>query len=482
MSKTKKERVGRTLPLRAFVKLAAVVLSAALVCASASALQARYSLQIDLTPTAISRLSEQTIKILEQTDEPVSIHLVFQKATATDLRRTLETLAGQYAARGRDVTVDTIDPVTEPNRIAAFKTGDDAIAEGSAVVANADGSRFKVVNAREMYAYTRTRSGGYALTGVNAEQKLTSAVAYVTSEDMPRIGFLTGHGELSTGDCETLADRLSAENYEVTDYELLKDPALKSGDVLLILSPARDLTEQEAAALQRWLEEDGRLFFAVDATVDMENLPRFAELAGRYSLSFEPGIVVEAETAAGNWMNSPLYLAPDLNRDAAALSGMAADQRVILPGARAVAGPQIPLSGYTYEALLTTSDGAYVKRTDSEAFTREAGDPAGSCQLAVSVERAQEEGKTRAVFIGSLYTAMDSSLLYSTYNLDLMASALSWLSERESGISIPVREIADTSMVIPSAAAAWRILALTLALPAAAAVVGVAVQVRRRRR
>ena len=48
--------------------------------------------------------------------------------------------------------------------------------------------------------------------------------------------------------------------------------------------------------------------------------------------------------------------------------------------------------------------------------------------------------------------------------------------------SIPVREIADTSMVIPSAAAAWRILALTLALPAAAAVAGVAVQVRRRRR
>lgn len=478
----KRGRAGRALSLRALLKLLALVLSALLVCAAVSALQRRYFLQIDLTPTAITRLSEQTLTVLAGTEEPVRMHLVFQAATASDLRGTLEAIAGQYAAKGRELTVDTIDPVTEPNRLAAFRTGDGAIAEGSVVVTNADESRFKVVHAREMYAYARTKSGGYALTGADAEQKLTSAVAYVTSEDMPRVRFLKGHGELSAGECETLAAKLSAENYEVADYELLKDPALQSGDVLLILSPARDLTEQEEAALLRWLEEDGRLFFAVDATVDMEKLPRFAELAGRYSLSFEPGIVVEAETAANNWMNSPLYLAPDVNRDAAALSGLAADRRVVLPGARAVAGPQIPLSGYTYEALLTTSAGAYVKRTDSEAFTREAGDPAGRWQLAVSIERAQETGRTRAVFIGSLYTAMDSSLLYSTYNLDLMASALSWLSERESGLSIPVREIAQTGMAIPSAAAAWHILALTLALPAAAALAGVAVQIRRRRR
>ena len=216
-------RAGRALSLRALMKLLALVLSALLVCAAVSALQRRYSLQIDLTPTAITRLSEQTLTVLAATREPVRMHLVFQAATASDLRGTLEAIAGQYAAKGRALTVDTIDPVTEPNRLAAFRTGDGAIAEGSVVVTNADESRFKVVHAREMYVYTRTRSGGYALTGVDAEQKLTSAVAYVTSEDMPRVRFLTGHGELSAGDCETLATKLSAENYEVADYELLKD-------------------------------------------------------------------------------------------------------------------------------------------------------------------------------------------------------------------------------------------------------------------
>ena len=483
MRKREEGQAGR-LRVQSFLGLCAVLAATVMVCSALSALQARYHLHLDLTPTAMTRLSRQTKELLERTDEDVRVHLVFQASTASDLRMTLETLAERYAAEGRGLTVDTVDPVTEPNRLAAFTSAGTPIAEGSVVVTNADESRFKVVNAREMYAYTATKTGGYAVTGVNAEQRITSAIAYVTSEDMPRVRFLTGHGEASMESCGTLLTQLAADNYEFSSFALQTGAALESDDVLLILSPARDLTDAEFAELTAWLDGGGRLFYALDATADTGKLPRFAELAARYSLAFEPGIVVEAQTAADNWMNSPLYLVPDLNRESQALKGMGAQMRVILPGARAVSGPQIPLSGYTYETLLTTSPGAYRKRTDSEAFTREAGDPVGKQQLAVAVSHADDEGaaQTRAVFMGSLYTAVDSSLLLSTYNLDLMIRALAWLSQREDGISIPAREIADTGMAIPSAAAAYRILALTLALPAAAACVGVGVMIRRRKR
>ena len=87
----------------------------------------------------------------------------------------------------------------------------------------------------------------------------------------------------------------------------------------------------------------------------------------------------------------------------------------------------------------------------------------------------------RAVLMGTLYTVVDNSLLSATSNLDLTASAIGFLAEREDAVSVPVREIGDTTMSIPSAATAMRILCLLLALPLGAVIVGAIVIVRRRR-
>ena len=153
-----------------------------------------------------------------------------------------------------------------------------------------------------------------------------------------------------------------------------------------------------------------------------------------------------------------------------------------MPGSRTVARPEMPLSGHMYEALLVTSDQAYIKRTNSTAFVREADDPVGEQHLAVSVIHGTGSGELRAVFMGTLYTLVDNSLLGSTANLDLSMALLGFLAKRKGETSVPVRALGDTSMVIPSALTALTILGGTLCLPIAAALVGLFVIVRRRRR
>ena len=194
--------------------------------------------------------------------------------------------------------------------------------------------------------------------------------------------------------------------------------------------------------------------------------------------------MVEDSNEPNYWVSSPLYLMPEIQRETEAASGMSASARVLVPGSRAILGPEIPLSGYTYETILNTSSKAYIKRTDSEAYTREDGDPQGTQQLAVSVRHEIDgtDAEMRIVLMGSLYTTVDNALLSSSANLDLTMNMIAFLAEREDEVSVPVREVANTSMQVPSAATALVILGITLVLPAAAVVTSIVVIIRRRRK
>lgn len=437
----------------------------------------------DLTPDALTTLSEGTLSTLESLEDTVHIHLVFREETTSELRQSLEILTDSYARAGR-VSVDVLDPVTEPGRVRAFAESGKSIAEGSLIVTNGDESRYAVVDAADLYTYRVTSSGSYALTGFAAEQKLTAAIRTVTGEEQQRIWFLTGHDEAGMADCTQLVSRLESENFVVGETSLLQGEALTGGDTLLILSPARDLTDEEAQVLDAFLAHGGRLLLTCDASLDLSAMPHVAELAGRFSLSFVPGIVVEDAQMADYWMNSPLYLMPRVETGSDAMASMADGQRVILPGARAISGPEIPLSGYTYQTLLFTSDLAYICPLDSESMARDASMVTGRQQLAVSVSHYDETtgAETRAVFLGSLYALVDNSLLNSTYNLDMTLSMLRYLAQRDAAETVPVRALTDTSMPALTAQESWQLLAVTLALPVLAACLGAVVLLRRRKK
>ncbi len=465
-----------------FLRIAAVLVCVGMICAGLAVLERRANVVWDLTPDMLTELSEGTLQTLGGLEETVSIHLVFKSETESTLRWMLETLASSYARNGQ-VAVDVIDPVTEPGRIRGYAESGRSLAEGSVIVANADESRFVVIPSGELYAYQMAPDGSYAITGLSAEQKMTSAIRTVTGGERKQVWFLTGHDEAGLENCSYLASRLSDDNYQLGETTLLSGQ-MQPGDVLLMLSPARDLTQEEADALHLFLQNGGRLLLACDASLDMSAMPHIADIAGRLSLSFAEGIVVEDERETGSWMNSPLYLMPTLNRESTALGGMQEGRRVILPGARAIAGPEIPLSGYTYEALLSTSSGAYRCPLESDTIARTPDMPTGTQQLAVAVSHYEEstDAESRMVLMGSLYTLVDNSLMKSTYNLDLSASLIAYLAQREAETHVPVRALSDHSLPAFTAQQSWRILAVTLLLPVLSALAGAVILIRRKKK
>ena len=201
----------------------------------------------DVSPAMLTRLSEGTLHTLSSLEEEVHLHLVFKPGSESSLRQMLTTLADSYAREGR-VLVDTIDPVTEPGRIRAFAEAGRSIAEGSVIVTNANESRSEVIAASDLYTYQMTASGSYAITGFSAEQKITAAIRSVTGGERRQVWFLTGHEEAGMADCTQLVSRLQRENYDVDELPLSQPELLQGGDILLMLSPTRDLTDEEAKA------------------------------------------------------------------------------------------------------------------------------------------------------------------------------------------------------------------------------------------
>lgn len=476
----------KKLRLTPLVRGAMIGLCALLICLGLRLLEVRGRVVWDLTPDALTELSEgtkQTLADLSEAGDTVRLYPVFREQTESALRQMLTTIADSYARLG-PVSVETIDPVAQPGRIRSFAQSGQSIAEGSVIVTNEDESRHVVIAAQDLYTYRMTADGAYALTGFSAEQKMTDAIRAVTGGEEKRVFFLTGHDEAGMAACSQLTARLESENFTVGEMRLLQDEALAEGDILLMLSPARDLTQEEAGELNRFLDEGGRLLLALDASLDLTAMPHTAGIAERFSLGFAPGIVVEDERRSGWWMNSPLYLMPEMNTESEALSGMKSGQRVILPGARAVTGPAMPLSGYSYEALLTTSPDAYVCPIDSPSIARTADMPSGTQQLAVSVSHLDEATgrEMRAVMTGSLYALADNSLLTSTYNLEMAMSVIRYLAQRDALTSVPVRALTDTSMPALSRQESLQVLLTTLLLPVLAAATGAIVLLRRRKK
>ena len=88
------------------------------------------------------------------------------------------------------------DPVVNPKFASEYTTDD--LASNSLIVVCGD--RNKVINYNDMYSSSVDyNTWQQTTTGFDGEGQITSAIGYVTSEDLPIMYTLSGHGEKDRG-------------------------------------------------------------------------------------------------------------------------------------------------------------------------------------------------------------------------------------------------------------------------------------------
>ena len=111
------------------------------------------------------------------------------------------------------------------------------------------GDRSKVVNYSSIYEssidYNTYQS---TTTGFDGEGQIDSAISYVTSEDLPVLYTLDGHGEKDLD--STLQEDIQKANIDIKSLNLITEESVPDDAAcLLINAPTSDISESEKNAI-----------------------------------------------------------------------------------------------------------------------------------------------------------------------------------------------------------------------------------------
>ena len=428
------------------------------------ALESRFAWRADLSFNSVTSQSDATRAALRALTHDVHAYSVASEGNELD---DLNALLDRYQAASPHFSWSRESLSRNPLLLqwASDDLGDGAVSSDCLILRCEDTGRTRVLTWEDYIGYGyNSESGVYEFTGLTYEKSLTEAILYVTSETLPRVQLLSGHGELSAAETAALEQRLRSANYETARVNLKTGDALDPAATLLILSPTLDVTDDELRALGDFAQAGGSLFVTVDFA-DPDELPNLYALYRLYGVTPLPGVVVADEGDRASYYGNVAELIPTMNSSDITdpLLAAGADFLILAP-ARAfrVSAAQ---SDLVTQVVLQSGDSAYI-RTGEEGsvdLTRRADDPAGPFALAVLCDRGFEGGaRSRAFFVGNSGLFTSEQLFGITYSGELLLQAMQRL---QGSAAIDLDILPRSAVRPPLSAAGDPVPALLIALP-----------------
>jgi ABC-2 type transport system permease protein len=424
-----------------------IIFIAVLIAANLAA--AKLNLRLDLTENKMFTLSDETNKILQELQQEVRIYALYE--AGLEEPRIVEIL-NEYGARSKKVLVEYKDPVIYAQFIKKYVKNGEELKKGSLIVES--GSRFRIIDPSRFVNRLKLQDGSSIPESLAVEQRVTGAIMYVVSDRTPVVYNLRGHdeGELS----DEVKNALENENFTLTDLNLLTDKwEPLTGDILLMVSPKRDIDIEEEQALRDFLGKGGRGVFLADLLTG--EMPNFQNLLRAYGVGLKKAITVEGDPQYSYDARNPLYLVPRMNRHLIVDSLAENRLKVIIPGAQPIEILDMKRQSLMIEPLLTTSNRSWGKvDLQSNTLDREAGDFVGPFDVAVAVlDRVNLENTTEnariVVISNSKFLENDLLAQSRRANLDLFMNSLNWVQDKKQNLYIQPKNLLTQSLWISEA-------------------------------
>lgn len=430
--------------------------------------------QIDATDSRMYTLTDTTKELASALTEDVTIYVLNREDSADSvLTQTLE----RFAELSEHIRVEYRDPYVNPN----FYTNYTETAPSINSLIVAGGQRSRVVDYRNIYQ-TETDYATYSstTTGYDGEGQITSAIAYVTGDELPVVYVVQGHDELTLD--AGFTDALQKENITTQNINLLQHEQVpEDADGLFILAPLHDFSAEDAKKVTDYLDRGGK---ALIVTAWNENeMPNFDSILAHYGVSRVKGMVVDTDQE--HYYQSPLYLLPDIQYSQITGNLSEGGRLLFMPYAQGYAlGEEAPRDTVEIETALSSSEDSYSKTDviNMETAEKEDGDIDGPFPLALYITETVENGEMKAAFFSSqdLFTDSANSMVAGA-NLELFSNTVSTLVEHESSVSVPVKSYNNARLVVSQQMVVLLSLAVTILLPLTLLAAGIAIWMRRRK-
>ncbi len=212
----------------------------------------RHTKRIDLTSNKIHSLSAQSVNILKNIREDVTIKAFMREGKE---KEDVAELLDLYAYHSKRIHPEIIDPDRHPGVAKQY----DIRNYGTLVFLCGD-RKEKILQ--------------------STEEAITNALIKVTQKKKKRIYFLTGHGEKDLKDTgktgySQVKKSLEDKNYEIKTLLLSRNKGVpKDADLLVIADPQVELLQHELTAIREYLRRGGNLLALINpyTSVGLVNL------------------------------------------------------------------------------------------------------------------------------------------------------------------------------------------------------------------
>ena len=440
-----------------------------------STIPSKYS-EIDISSQKLYSIGDETKKMLKDLEKDVTIYQIAQSGSEDE---NISNLLKKYEDESKHIKVEQKDPVVNPKFVSQY-TSDDLSANSLIVVC---GDRNKVIDYNNIYE-TSVDYQTYSsqTTGFDGEGQITSAIGYVTSENLPALYTVEGHGEKDMD--SSIKEDIEKANMDIKSLNLLTEGSVPDdADCLFIDSPSTDFSSDEKDAIIEYLENGGKAIIFSDYTT--EDMPNFDAILENYGVQRTEGVVFEGDNQHYA-MQMPYYLVPTINSTDASSETASAGYYVLAPYAQGIKQLDDVRDTVKIESILTTSDQAYSKTDlNSNTIEKEDGDVEGPFYLGVSITESLDDDKETQIVYYSTSNLMDSQTnqMVSGGNEKLIMESLKWMTDTEesASVSIPSKSLEVSYLTITDYDAAfWKICTIAL-IPGIFLVIGFVVWIKRRK-
>jgi hypothetical protein len=463
--------------------LCGFVAACVLLNAAVKNLEDTYGWQRDFSFNAYATTGEETQKVIDTLTEPIRLYLLYQSG---DMDSQLYQVLDRYRLLSDLITVLPTDIAQNPGVLTRFESNvtGDTLTEDTVVVDCEATGRYKVLTYDDFVTQGyNIEEGTFEIAGLAYEKKLTEALVYVTQSDIPVVGILQGHGELTTDALSNLTDFWQSNNYDSKAVDLLAGDTLSDVDLLLIADPQKDFTADELTAVKAFAQNGGSLFVMRDYT-DPTDLPNYQSLLTSYGVTPIPGVVVAGTEDEGSYYGERIYLLPYFNEMEMTEPLISGSMDVLLlAGACAFETPEQTDNALSAATVLKSGPNAYV-RDPSDGNTTidyQEGDRKGEMTLAILSARMHANGNVSRMFaIGNSTVFTDEYMYQRTFNEEFILQLMGQLLPQKTvSLDIMAKSAFHPGLTAGSVSAG---IALLVAVPLTVLLAAVLVLLPRRNR
>ena len=363
------------------------------------------------------------------------------------------------------------------------------------VVIVENGERSKLISSEDLYT-TDADWNTIDLT----EEKITSAILSVVSENIPKVYFLDGYSDYSLeygGGMYYLSVYLDNEVLEYEELNLLTSNKIPEDcDTLVITTPTKDFDELTTKEISDYIEKGGNILWLNGAYATKQELPNVNKILSEYAINpFEEGYVYETDDN-----RIALNIASCILEDTTGYTEIDKNLKdVVLLNSTKINVNEDKMEEMNIEKsdLITASDKAYFRKDVSNTSSSTDGDEQNEFLLAglftktisENTEETEENSiKSQLVLIGENNFITDNQLssniypmIYLENNKDIVLNSIAYLTEQQSGITIRKTHTATTSFTATEGDKAF-IMKVIFIIPIAIIIVGIVVWQKRRRK